>query len=82
MNEDLYMLGRTFNNDVSNADLEGGSITSANIYRLSSQFVDKSSYIQAIDFNLAVLKDLIFLINAVNEERQDLVSDWFKRFRK
>ena len=47
-----------------------------------TEYVDKASYIQAIDFNLAVLKDLIFLINAVNEERQDLVSDWFKRFRK
>tara|TARA_R110000823_G_scaffold82721_1_gene187277 strand:- start:328 stop:540 length:213 start_codon:yes stop_codon:yes gene_type:complete len=47
-----------------------------------TEFVDKSSYIQAIDFNLSVLKDLIFLIDSVNEERQDLVSDWFKRFRK
>ena len=47
-----------------------------------SEYVDKASYIQAIDFNLAILKDLAFLIDAVNEERQDLVSDWFKRFRK
>jgi len=32
MNEDLYMLGRSFTNDVNNGDLEGDSFTSANIW--------------------------------------------------
>lgn len=37
--KELGMLGRSFNNDVNNADLKGGSVTSANIFRYSSQFV-------------------------------------------
>tara|TARA_B100000519_G_C14176594_1_gene406553 strand:+ start:41 stop:253 length:213 start_codon:yes stop_codon:yes gene_type:complete len=47
-----------------------------------TQYVDKETYLQAIDFNIRVLEDLIFLVDSVNAERQDLVSDWFKRFRE
>ena len=47
-----------------------------------TEYVDKQTYLQAIDFNIRILEDLIFLIDSVNAERQDLVSDWFKRFRE
>tara|TARA_R100000988_G_scaffold33263_2_gene16757 strand:- start:131 stop:343 length:213 start_codon:yes stop_codon:yes gene_type:complete len=47
-----------------------------------TEYVDKQTYLQAIDFNIKILEDLIFLIDSVNAERQDLVSDWFKRFRE
>ena len=47
-----------------------------------TQYVDKETYLQAIYFNIRVLEDLIFLVDSVNAERQDLVSDWFKRFRE
>ena len=47
-----------------------------------TEYVDKLTYLQAIDFNIRILEDLIFLIDSVNAERQDLVSDWFKRFRE
>ena len=47
-----------------------------------TEYVDKQTYLQAIDFNIMILEDLIFLIDSVNAERQDLVSDWFKRFRE
>lgn len=40
LDKELGMLGRSFSNDVSNADLQGGSVTSANIFRYSSKFVD------------------------------------------
>ena len=47
-----------------------------------TEYVDKQTYLQAIDFNIRILEDLIFLIDSVNAERQDQVSDWFKRFRE
>ena len=47
-----------------------------------TEYVDKQTYLQAMDFNIRILEDLIFLIDSVNAERQDLVSDWFKRFRE
>lgn len=47
-----------------------------------TEYVDKETYLQAIDFNIRILEDLIFLVDSVNAERQDLVSDWFKRFRE
>ena len=47
-----------------------------------TDYVDKQTYLKAIDFNIRILEDLIFLVDSVNAERQDLVSDWFKRFRE
>ena len=45
-----------------------------------SEYVDKSSYIQMIDFNIQCLKDIIVLVDAVNSENQKAVSSWFARF--
>ena len=47
-----------------------------------SEYVDKSSCIQMIDFNIQCLKDIIVLVDAVNSENQKVVSKWFARFRE
>ena len=48
----------------------------------NNNYVDKSSYINMIDFNIEVLRDLVNLISAVNRDDQEYVSKWFDRFRE
>ena len=45
-------------------------------------YVDKSSYLQMVDFNIEVVRDLVNLIEAVNRDDQKFVSNWFHRFRE
>ena len=45
-------------------------------------YVDKSSYLQMVDFNIEVVRDLVNLIEAVNRDDQKFVSKWFHRFRE
>ena len=47
-----------------------------------TEYVDKSSYIQMIDFNIQTITDIIVLVDAVNSENQRVVSKWFSRFRE
>ena len=47
-----------------------------------TEYVEKSSYLQMIDFNIEVIRDMINLIDAVNSENKKVVEDWFNRFRE
>jgi len=54
----------------------------ADVLAEKTQHVDKSSYIQMIEFNIQTLTDIIILVDAVNSENQKMVSEWFARFRE
>ena len=47
-----------------------------------NNYVDKSSYVQMIDFNIEVVRDLVNLIEAVNRDDQKVVSIWFHSVRE
>lgn len=47
-----------------------------------TEYVEKSSYIQMIDFNIQVIKDMINIVDAVNSEDKKAVENWFNRFRE
>jgi len=46
-----------------------------------NESIDKSSYLQMVDMNIEALTDILTLIEAVNSDDSETVSNWFERFK-
>ena len=54
----------------------------ADVIKEPTKYVDKSSYIKMIDMYIEALRDIIYVVEAVNRKDQRSVSGWFARFRE
>ena len=54
----------------------------ADVIKEPTKYVDKSSYIKMIDMYIEALRDIIYVVEAVNRKDKRSVSGWFARFRE